>query len=513
MSADAGAAADRLNPLLYQVNTRVLLHELGLDLGRAVTLDDVPDAFLDDIATRGFDWVWMLGVWQTGPAGRAVSATEPGWLAGYREVLPDFTPEDVVGSPFAVVDYAVHTDLGGDAALARLRTRLAGRGLRLLLDFVPNHTAPDHPWLEDAPHRYVVGSEADLTAQPQNWFRVGERVVAHGRDPYFDGWPDTAQLNYRHPDLRAAMTAELEGVADRCDGVRCDMAMLLEPEVFAATWGDRSLPPDGATPVDTAFWPGAIAAVRRRHPGFLLMAEVYWDMEWQLQQHGFDLTYDKRLYDRLRSGEASAVRGHLMADPDFQHRSARFLENHDEPRAAAILPDLLQHEAAAVVTFLGTGLRFLHEGQLEGRRVKAPLHLRRRPVEEPDPAVRDLYERLLAVLADPVLRTGHWQLLDTAPAWPGNPTSDAYVVTGWSTAPGLPLRWLVAVNLSAEQAQTRVVLRGLLPDAGTLRLTDRLHPGTVYDRDGADLAADGLFLDLPASGCNVFAVSPVEEPT
>lgn len=513
MSAEQAAGpADRSNPLLYQVNTRVLLHELGTGLGRAATLDDVPDPFLDQVAARGFDWVWMLGVWQTGAAGREVSATEPGWLAGYREVLPDFTPEDVVGSPFAVVDYAVHVDLGGDEALARLRIRLAARGLRLLLDFVPNHTAPDHPWLQEAPHRYVVGSEADLVAQPQNWFRAGERVVAHGRDPYFDGWPDTAQLNYRHPDLRAAMTAELQRVADRCDGVRCDMAMLLEPEVFATTWGDRSLPTDGTSPVDTAFWPGAIEAVRRRYPGFALMAEVYWDMEWQLQQHGFDLTYDKRLYDRLRSGEASAVRGHLRADRDFQQRSARFLENHDEPRAAAILPDLAQHEAAAVLTFLGTGLRFLHEGQLEGRRVKAPLHLRRRPVEELDPAVRDFYERLLAVLGDPVLRTGHWQLLDTVPAWPGNPGSDAYVVTGWSPAPGQPLTWLVAVNLGDEQAQTRVLLGGLLPDARTLRLTDRMHPGTVYDRDVATLAADGLFLDLPGHGYDVFAVSTTQDP-
>jgi hypothetical protein len=375
------------------------------------------------------------------------------------------------------------------------------------LDFVPNHTAIDHPWLTDAPHRYIGGSETDLRERPQNYFRVGDRVVAHGRDPYFDGWPDTAQLNYRHPDLRAAMTVELERVAARCDGVRCDMAMLLEPAVFSATWGDRSLPVDGTPPADTEFWPEAIATVRSQRPGFVLMAEVYWDLEWQLQQHGFDYTYDKRLYDRLRSGEAAAVRGHLTADRDFQRRSARFVENHDEPRAAQTFPDVPVHEAAAVVTYLSTGLRFFHEGQLVGRRVKAPLHLRRRPAEQTDPAVTAFYDRLLEVLTDPVLREGHWRLFDTVPAWAGNPTHDAFVVAAWSAAQGSPLRWLVAVNLSDGPAQTRVLLADVLPPTQMLNLTDRMHEGTAYDRDVADIAADGLFLDLPAHGCNIFEVS------
>ncbi|MCW2765459.1 MAG: treS 2 [Nocardioides sp.] len=496
-----------MNPLLYQVNTRMLLHERGAEIDRPATFDDVPDAFLDDIAARGFDWVWMLGVWQTGEAARAVSSANPEWLAEYHDALPDFTPEDVTGSPFAIVDYGVHRDFGGDEALAGLRARLAERGLKLLLDFVPNHTAIDHPWLVDAPHRYVGGTDADLEAQPQNYLRVGDHVVAHGRDPYFDGWPDTAQLNYRHPDLRAAMNAELARVAARCDGVRCDMAMLLEPEVFTSTWGDRSVPADGTPPDDTAFWPEAIAAVRAQHPGFVLMAEVYWDLEWQLQQHGFDHTYDKRLYDRLSGGAAAAVRGHLAADPEFQRRSARFLENHDEPRAAHTFPDPAVHQAAAIVTFLCTGLRFLHEGQLVGRRVKAPLHLRRRPDEPADPVVVAFYDRLLGVLADPVLREGHWQLLQAVPAWDGNPTHDGYVVAGWSPGDDAPLRWLVAVNLTDQRAQCRVVLATVLPAGEAVRLVDRMHDGTEYVRDVADTATNGLFLDLGPHGYNVFEIS------
>src|SRR5436190_21177462 len=233
------------HPSLYQVNTRVWLGELGRRIGRPASLDDAPDAELDALAALGFDWLWPLGVWQTGAAGRAVSWANPEWQREYRELLPDCAEADVTGSPFAVQQYTVHADFGGDAALARLRARLATRGIQLLLDFVPNHTALDHPWVRQHPEYYVGGSENDLERESQNWFRPPHHgVMAHGRDPYFPGWPDTAQLNYHDAGLRAAMIESLQRIADRCDGVRCDMAMLLLPDVIARTWGERSRPID-----------------------------------------------------------------------------------------------------------------------------------------------------------------------------------------------------------------------------------------------------------------------------
>jgi hypothetical protein len=156
------------------------------------------------------------------------------------------------------------------------------------------------------------------------------------------------------------------------------MAMLVLPDVFERTWGIAAEP----------FWPEAIPRVRAQHPGSCFMAEVYWDLEWTLQQQGFDYTYDKRLYDRLRHEGARAVREHLQAGLDFQDRLARFLENHDEPRAAATFPPA-RHEAAAVVTYLAPGLRFVHQGQMEGRRVRVPVHLGRGPVEPVDAGPRD----------------------------------------------------------------------------------------------------------------------------
>jgi hypothetical protein len=104
------------------------------------------------------------------------------------------------------------------------------------------------------------------------------------------------------------------------------------------------------------------------------MAEVYWDLEWTLQQQGFDYAYDKRLHDRLREGRARPVCEHFHAGLDYQDKLARFLENHDEPRAAAAFPREV-HEAAAVITFLSPGLRFFHEGQFRGRKKRISPHL------------------------------------------------------------------------------------------------------------------------------------------
>src|SRR5918995_328777 len=347
-------------PSLYQINTRVWLTELSWKLERPTTLDDIPDMVLDRLSEIGFDWIWMLSVWQTGLAAQRVSRSNAGWLEEFRQTLTDLREEDIAGSGFAITGYTAHQNLGGDDALARLRERLRTRGLNLMLDFVPNHMAPDHPWLDEHPDYFVHGTKADLARAPQNYCRAqtrnGPLVLAYGRDPYFDGWPDTLQLNYGNPDLQEAMIAELSKIAAQCDGVRCDMAMLILPEVFERTWGIPAEP----------FWPKATQRVREKFPAFTFMAEVYWDMEWTMQQQGFDYAYDKRLYDRLRDGNARLVREHLCAEPGYQDKLARFLENHDEPRAAATFPAGI-HEAAAVITFLSPGLRFFHQGEFQGR--------------------------------------------------------------------------------------------------------------------------------------------------
>jgi hypothetical protein len=491
------------HPLLYQLNTRVLLAELGRGLGRPATLRDLSDAVLDDIARRGFQWVWLLGVWQTGEVSRRISRTDPTLRASYDRLLPGWRDEDVCGSPFAVRGYQVNGDFGGDEALAGLRDRLRQRGLSLLLDFVPNHVAPDHPWVEQHPEYLIEGDEGDLAREPRNWGRFatarGSKVLAYGRDPYFPGWSDTVQLNYMSAGLREAMREVLARIADRCDGVRCDMAMLVQPQVFRRTWGDRARPRDGSPAVEQPFWNEAIAGVKRRHPGFMFMAEVYWDMEWELQQAGFDYTYDKRLYDRLVAGQARPVYEHLLATPEFQDRSARFLENHDEPRAAhEFQPG--PHMAAAVITYTVPGLRFFHEGQLEGRQAFVSMHLARRPLELPDPPLVEFYERLLACLRRPELREGRWRLLAPRAAWPDNPTWQQFYVATWEAGDD---RSLVVVNFGPNQGQCYVDLPLPGLTGRPVTMVDLLGDAR-YEREGSGLVNQGLYLDVPPWGRQLF---------
>ncbi len=483
------------NPSLYQLNTRVWLTALSGSLGRPATLDDISEAELDGLSARGFDWIWLLSVWQTGTAARQISRENPEWRKEFQDTLPDLHEEDIAGSGFAINSYTVHSSLGGAKALARLHGRLRQRGLKLLLDFVPNHMAPDHAWVDEHPDYFVRGSDDDLRNSPQNYRRLktphGPLVLAYGRDPYFAGWPDTLQLNYGNPATQEAMISELLRIAAQCDGVRCDMAMLVLPEVFQRTWGIASQP----------FWPRATARVRAMSPDFVFMAEVYWDMEWILQQQGFDFTYDKRLYDRLREGQARAVREHLHADLDYQRKSARFLENHDEPRAAATFPTDV-HQAAAVITFLCPGLRFFHQGQFEGYRKRISPHLARGPLEPVNQGLKHFYDRLLDVLRNPMVRNGQWRLLECVPAWDGNPSSDAFIAYGLQGDEGR--RLLVCVNYAPHQSQCYVRLPFSDLGGGSWRLRDLLGDA-YYERDGNDLLSRGLYLDLPPWGHHVFA--------
>ncbi len=484
-------------PVIYEVNTAIWLGDLSRAAGRRVTLADVPASAWDDVTPAGVDAVWLMGVWERSPAGLELANANAGLQASFTGALPDLRPDDVIGSPYCVRRYVVDASFGGPAALAEARAALAARGVRLLLDYVPNHVAPDHPWVTSHPELFVNGHEADIQAEPAAWVRAAGHILAHGRDPYFPPWPDVVQLDAFSPALRAATAATLTDIAAQCDGIRCDMAMLMTNQVFAKTWGGRT----GREPGEE-FWPAVIAGLRSRHPQTVLIAEAYWDMEWTLQQQGFDFCYDKRLYDRIVGGDVSGVHDHLRAGLDYQSRLVRFLENHDEPRIADTLPGDAERAAAVAIATL-PGATLWHQGQFEGRRVRPPVFLSRRPAEPPDTALAGWYRRLLTAVASHRVRAGTWQLLEVG-GWPDNDSCRNLLAWSWSAADGAS-RHLVVVNFSAEPADGRVGLGWTDLRGRDWTLTDLLDD-RVFERNGDELADQGLFVALPPRGCHLLAV-------
>jgi hypothetical protein len=198
------------------------------------------------------------------------------------------------------------------------------------------------------------------------------------------------------------------------------------------------------------------------------------------------------------------VREHFLAGLDFQDKVARFMENHDEPRAAATFAPAL-HRAAAIVTYLSPGLRFFHQGQFEGRTKRISPHLVRAPLEPTDEATKDFYEQLLAALRNKTVRDGEWRLLECVPAWDGNWTWDGFLAFGWQHDTA---HMLVVVNYADNQGQCYVRWPYADPGGSTVRLTD-LMSAARYERAGSDLASAGLYLDLPPRGYHVFEVQPI----
>ncbi|MFA6546601.1 MAG: alpha-amylase family glycosyl hydrolase [Limisphaerales bacterium] len=492
-----------MHPFLYELNTRCWLRELSDRHGQDVRLGNVPDEELATWQRLGFTHIWLMGVWTTCPRAREFALTALPLLDSYRTVLPDWTPEDVTGSPYAIAEYRVPDALGGEDGLRRFRARLNERGLKLVLDFVPNHTGVDHPWVRMKPELYVQalpGTPDTFAAETAN----GIVWVAHGKDPFFAAWRDTAQLDYRRPETQATMSEVLHSVAARCDGVRCDMAMLVLRDLFAKTWASH---PRSSPQAETEFWAAAIDGVKRAIPGFLFIAEVYWDLERNLQLLGFDYTYDKWLYDHLAYDNYAETQNHLVdAEPDFLRRSLHFIENHDEQRAATRFV-LDEHRGAALLTLGLPGMRLLHEGQMEGARIRLPVELSRRPVEPEDERIASFYEELLAALGATAVGHGEFEILRPRSAWSENTSDHCFVIVQWQSAPDA--FDLVVVNLSSQPSQCYVTPTVAALARREWKMEDLLGE-EKYWRNGNEMLARGLYLAVPSRAAQLFHFTPAK---
>lgn len=492
-------SAWRPHPHLYQIHTWAWLDALSKQAGKNLQLIDIPDAEWDRIQALGFDLVYLLGIWQRSPAGRHIFRTDAAAFRVFDHALPGWNIESVVGSPFSIQDYVPDVRIGDWRQLDAVRAKLHARGMRLILDFVPNHTGPDHVWIDSHPAYFMQGTEADYQRAPAHFHLIdtddaAPRFIARGRDPYFAPWADTAQLDYAKPATRAALIATLREISQHCDGLRCDMAMLVLNDIFSKTWAHLL---DGKPMPEGEFWTDAIAALPS---DFLWMAEVYWDMEWRLQQLGFSYTYDKRLYDRLEGAPAHEVRAHLSGDAGYQYRMARFLENHDEPRSAKTFGCVRLPGLVAMLATL-PGLRFFHQGQFEGKTLHLPMPLNAAADETPDLGLVQTYEKILAIGAQPVFHAGDWRLLDVGPDT--DASHEQLLAYRWRHAEEYKL---IVINLAEQAAQGRIRISDELAPATEYRLHDELS-GAAYLREKQDLQNNGLYVRLDGHGAHIFSIS------
>jgi hypothetical protein len=479
----------RRYPDLYQVNTRTFLTRLSEKYNRPLTLSSVPDEEWKSFADLGFDFVWLMGVWQRSPTARRMAIQSPGLRQEYDRLLPGWMENDVPGSPYAIYDYRLDPSLGNEDELLDAKKKINRLGMGLILDFVANHLAIDHPWTIANPERFVRGEPADVRKHP-DWFFPAEisSFLAHGRDPYFAPWNDTAQVNFFSTSLRQAFYTELERISTICDGLRCDMAMLALNSVFKQVWGDLL---DSIDPPATEFWDEAIARLRKLRPDFLLLAEVYWGLDRQLQKMGFDYTYDKPFYDHLLHDNAGEIEKHIINEGEYIGHQAHFIENHDEARSISTMGKEKSLAAATIVATI-PGLRFYQRGQLEGRKIRIPVQLGREPVEPADQDVFNFYRKLLLATGAVIFHEGRWVLVEKHPAWEGNNSYQNILAWQWEYEQH---RDLIVINYSAFHSQAWIKLS---PEYGGLKeivFRDIIN-NIEYVRDVSALNGKGLYVDL-----------------
>ena len=389
------------HPTIYEISTRPWLYELSQKYKKNITtLKDIPLEEFDKLAEKGVEYVWMMGVWQLGSYGLELDRKKD-----YSSVLPDYKKEDIIGSPYAITEYVCNSEIGTDEDLKWLKETLHKKNLKLLLDFVPNHSAVDSPTAETYPNFYIRVPKGQSTWDSKYYTDSG---IAYGKDPYFDPWPDVIQWNYFDSNTRQFMLNNLMKVISLSDGVRCDMAHLMLNDVFKKTW-EKELNSWGYIVPSSEFWGDAIKTVKDKYPDALFLAEVYEDWEIQkLYELGFDYCYDKALLDKFELNSYDINDYIHYKTEDFFGHVSHFIENHDENRGVYNMGSVEKSDAAGTIAATVGGMIFLNHGQWDGLRNKLDVHLRRGADEDVNVKAQQHYNKLMDIIKDKAFHSGNY---------------------------------------------------------------------------------------------------------
>ena len=483
------------HPRILEINTLPWLNSLSEIYGHKITLENIPVELIDHEFLH-FDAIWLMGVWERSPKGRDIAINNEGLQKEFRKALRYYNTDDIIGSPYAIYYYHINSQIGGSEALAKFRRELTTHDLLLLLDFVPNHVSIDHLWTLEKSNVFIKGTLDDLMKKPYDFFSLGDTVYAHGKDPNFPSWTDTVQINAFSKEARSKALNTLLSIAQQCDGVRCDMAMLMTNEVFSKTWGEKA-----GNPLEEEYWVEIIGKIRNEYPNFKFIAEVYWDMERKLMEQGFDYCYDKKLYDLLANEDAPKVLQHINTDWQYQSKLLRFIENHDEERAINVFGKEAS-KAAALITLTLPGARLLFDGQTHGYQIKLPVQLKRGPIEEDNLELMKFYEKLLNIIPGKDYNNAQWSLCTIEPVDITDMTYKNIIAYEW-TLNNQSL--IIVVNYSLVKSKAHIRLNNLNVDSNDLKFSDLLNDKT-YTYKMNDIKEFGLFVELDDWKAHVFTM-------
>ena len=556
--------------VLLAKNAFVWLHQLSALHQRPIErLDQVPDAELDRIAGWGVTGLWLIGVWQRSRASKRI-----------KELMGD---RDAAASAYSIDDYRVADDLGGEPAFDELKRRAWQRGIRLSTDMVPNHVGIDSRWVVQHPHWFIsldyspfpsytfsgpdlsddvrVGifledhyysrSDAAVVFQRVDRLTGSVRYLYHGNDGTSMPWNDTAQLDYRLPEVREAVIQTILHVARRSPVIRFDAAMTLTKRHYHRLWfpepgaggdipsraglGMSRAELDAVMPVE--FWREVVDRVAAEAPDTLLLAEAFWLLEgYFVRSLGMHRVYNSAFMNMLRDERNAEyrqlIKNTLEFDPQILKRYVSFMSNPDE--RTAIDQFGRDDKYFGVLTMLATlpGLPMLGHGQVEGLTEKYGMEFRRPMLNEtPDRGLVERHERQIF----PLLRQRHlfaevdrFLLYDlVTPSGDvdenvfaySNAAGDQRALIVYNNRYGDTRGWLrasTAVAVKEGEGGTRLVRRSLaeglgLPERGDAFLCYRDHTtGLHHVHPCAELAGDGLRVELGAYGLKVLLDLRVE---
>lgn len=487
-----------MKSIIYEINTRVWIKQFTKN-NVVPKIIDVHAEYWEALANKGIKYVWLMGIWETVPETIEKYCFADGLINEYNMALNDWKNDDVVGSPYAIDDYKINSTFATHDEFIKFKEKLNNLGLKIILDFIPNHFHAETSLLKTNPDIFLQGNEELYSKDKATYFKSSTgNIYAHGRDPNFSAWEDTIQVNYFSESAREFMISTLVNLTQLCDGIRCDMAMLPINNIFQKTWNEN-LAQLGVDAMENEFWNEAIPLSKKANNDFLFIAEAYWDLEWQLQQFGFDYTYDKKLLDCLEYGKTECLYEHLKADKSYQQKSIRFIENHDEKRAITSL-GLEKSKAAAIAISTMEGATLFHDGQFEGRKIKLPVQLGREPNEDINNSLVQFYDNLLQIVKHPIFSDGQWSLI--TPTQLPNDTTNKFLLS-WQWALNEDKR-IVIINFSNSPAYCLIKFYVNIKN-GKVTLVDLLN-SKEFKRDVKEIVEEGLFIHLEAYQSHIFKI-------